>query len=108
MSQCQKGVHIPRHIFAVCFQKIKTSFSNQKKCVVSFIYKDIDKIVKIRGLLTEREPLKLRKSTTKCRPPIAAKRTVVNPILPIFSQNIWKLWLVNGIVVNEEACFIFQ
>ena len=24
-----KGAHIPRHIFAVCFQKIKTSFPNK-------------------------------------------------------------------------------
>lgn len=38
-----------------------------------------------------------------------AKRTVVNPILPIFSQNIWNLWFLNRIVVvNEGACFIFQ
>ena len=67
-----KGVHIPRHIFAVCFQKIKTYFQT-KVCCLLYIQRDIsDKIVKIRGLITHREPLKFRKSTTKCHPPIAA------------------------------------
>ena len=64
-------------------------------CYPLYIQRDTsDKTVKIHGLITERELQ-------------AYQCTIINPILPIFSQNIWNLWFVNRIVVVNEGAFLF-